>query len=108
MGYDANALYLWALTQDMPTGSYTRCLAENEFKPKGSIQMANEWLEFVAQKAFISVTSSTTRRSILVAEDFLTTDLTPRHRWSISFMAVSGTVTTVFLTEEKKLTRNQW
>ena len=45
MGYDANALYLWALTQDMPTGSYTRRMAENEFKPKGSIRMAIEWLE---------------------------------------------------------------
>ena len=55
MGYDANALYLWALTQDMPTGSYTRHLAENEFKPKGSIRMANEWLEFVAHKESIHI-----------------------------------------------------
>ena len=48
VGYDANALYLWAIMQNMPTGSYTRRLAENEFKPKSSIKMAIEWLEWVA------------------------------------------------------------
>ena len=37
VGYDANALYLWAIMQNMPTGSYTRRLAENDFKLKGSI-----------------------------------------------------------------------
>ena len=42
VGYDAYALYLWALMQNMPTGSYTRRLAENEFKPKSSIKMAIE------------------------------------------------------------------
>ena len=50
VGYDANALYLWALMQNMQTGSYTRRMAENEFKPKGSIKMAIEWLEWVAHK----------------------------------------------------------
>ena len=39
VGYDANAL---ALVKDMPPGSYTRRLAENEFKPKGSVRMAIE------------------------------------------------------------------
>ena len=34
VGYDA--LYHWAVMQNMPTGRYTRRLAENEFKPKGS------------------------------------------------------------------------
>jgi len=42
VGYDANTLYLWAIMQDIPTGSYTRCLAGNEFKPKSSIQMVIE------------------------------------------------------------------
>ena len=37
VGCDANALYLWALMQNMPTGSYRRRLAENEFKPKSSV-----------------------------------------------------------------------
>ena len=55
VGYDANALYLWAVMQNMPTGSYTRRLAENEFKPKGSIKMAIEWLEWVAQKERIHI-----------------------------------------------------
>ena len=50
VGYDANALYLWALMQDMSTGSYTRRLTDNEFKPKSSLRMAIEWLEWVAHK----------------------------------------------------------
>ena len=55
VGYDANALYLWALMQNMPTGSYTRRLTANEFKPKGSIKMAIEWLEWVAHKERIQI-----------------------------------------------------
>ena len=39
----------------MPTGSYTRRLAENEFKPKSSVRMAIEWLEFVAHKERIHI-----------------------------------------------------
>ena len=47
VGYDANALYLWALMQDMPTGWYVRRRAENGFhhqqaQPYG--QMAIQWL----------------------------------------------------------------
>ena len=34
VGYDANALYLWALMQDMPTGWYMRRRAENGFHPQ--------------------------------------------------------------------------
>ena len=33
VGYDANALYLWALMQDMPTGWYTRRREERQFPP---------------------------------------------------------------------------
>ena len=55
VGYDANALYLWAIMQNMPTGSYTRRLAENEFKPKSSVRMAIEWLEWVAHKEGIHI-----------------------------------------------------
>ena len=55
VGYDANALYLWALIQDMPTGSYTRRMAENEFKPKSSVRMAIGWLEWVAHKERIHI-----------------------------------------------------
>ena len=55
IGYDANALYLWALMEDMPTGSYTRRLAEHEFKPKSSIKMAIQWLEWVAHQDRIHI-----------------------------------------------------
>ena len=41
--------------QNMPTGSFTRRLAENEFKPEGSMRMAIEWLEWVAHKERIHI-----------------------------------------------------
>ena len=47
VGYDANALYLWALMQDMPTGWYVRRRAENKFRPQQAQpygQMAIQWL----------------------------------------------------------------
>ena len=47
VGYDANALYLWALMQDMPTGWYVRRHAENGFHPQQAQpygQMAIQWL----------------------------------------------------------------
>ena len=34
VGYDANALYLWAIMQDMPTGWNTRRREENKFRPQ--------------------------------------------------------------------------
>ena len=47
VGYDANALYLWALMQDMPTGWYVRCREENGFRPQQAQpygQMAVQWI----------------------------------------------------------------
>ena len=37
VGYDANALYLWVIMQDMPTGWYTRRREENGFRPQQAI-----------------------------------------------------------------------
>ena len=53
VGYDANALYLWALMQDMPTGWYTRRRAEKQFRPQPAQpygQMAVQWLIWEAAK----------------------------------------------------------
>ena len=47
VGYDANALYLWGIMQDMPTGWYTRRRAETGFRPDVAQpygQMAIQWL----------------------------------------------------------------
>ena len=47
VGYDANALYLWAIMQDMTTGWYTRRREENKFRPQQAQpygQMAIQWL----------------------------------------------------------------
>ena len=51
VGYDANALYLWALMQEMPTGWYTRRRAEKQFRPQPAQpygQMAVQWLTWEA------------------------------------------------------------
>ena len=53
VGYDANALYLWALMQDMPTGWYVRRREENGFHPQQAQpygQMAVQWLTWEAAK----------------------------------------------------------
>ena len=55
LGYDANALYLWAIMQDMPTGSYTRRRAETHFKPEHSRRMADEWIAWEARQRGIKI-----------------------------------------------------
>ena len=53
VGYDANALYLWALMQDMPTGWYVRRRAENGFRPQQAQpygQMAVQWLTWESDR----------------------------------------------------------
>ena len=53
VGYDANALYLWALMQDMPTGWYTRRREERQLRPQQAQpfgQMAVQWLTWEAAK----------------------------------------------------------
>ena len=54
VGYDANALYLWAIMQDMPTGWYTRRREENKFRPQQTQpfgQMAVQWLTWESAKS---------------------------------------------------------
>ena len=51
VGYDANALYLWALMQDMPCGWYTRRCEDKRFQPQQAQpygQMAAQWLTSVS------------------------------------------------------------
>ena len=54
VGYDANALYLWAIMQGMPTGWYTRRREENKFRPQQAQpfgQMAVQWLTWESAKS---------------------------------------------------------
>ena len=51
VGYDANALYLWSISQLMPTGCYIYRTAESNFKPKQSRKYGKtslEWLEWLS------------------------------------------------------------
>jgi len=55
VGYDANALFLWAIMQQMPNGSYTRRREKTGFKKESSIKMASEWLEWEAEQRGIQI-----------------------------------------------------
>ena len=55
VGYDANALYLWAMMQPMPTSTFTRRKAEDHFKPVSSRRMADEWLAWVSHERRIPI-----------------------------------------------------
>ena len=53
VGYDANALYLWAIMQYMPTGWYTRRREEKRFQPQQAQpygHMAVQWLTWEPTK----------------------------------------------------------
>jgi hypothetical protein len=52
VGWDANALYLWSLMQEMPTGLYKRRQEDKDFKaehPFKSGFLAKEWMEWVEE-----------------------------------------------------------
>ena len=49
VGYDANALYLWAIGQPMPEGMFVRRRAENEFRRehRDHYMQAFNWLNYL-------------------------------------------------------------
>ena len=49
VGYDANALYLWALSQPMPVGIYIRRFVEDQFSPKIPLKYVRMyyWMEYL-------------------------------------------------------------
>ncbi|XP_078681482.1 uncharacterized protein LOC144916278 [Branchiostoma floridae x Branchiostoma belcheri] len=59
IGFDANALYLWAVGQQMPTEYYIRRQAETGFVKEYSAssrgRMAKAWLDWVAHKYGIAI-----------------------------------------------------
>ena len=50
IGFDAAALYLWSISQKMPTGAMVRRLEADEFKPKGKEPIAIIWLEWMMEQ----------------------------------------------------------
>ena len=58
VGYDANALYLWCIMQDMPSGCYVRCREEDQFKPHQPDvwgKTASEWIDWVAHTNSLNI-----------------------------------------------------
>ena len=61
IGFDANALYLWALSQQMPTGWYIRRRTENNFKledPFRQSKQATAWLKWIQYKQGLKLTTA--------------------------------------------------
>ena len=58
IGYDANALYLWCIMQDMPSGNCVRRRVEDNFKPYQPDswgKTASEWLDYEAHTNAIKI-----------------------------------------------------
>lgn len=57
VGYDANALYLWSIDQEMPCGPFVRRKAENEFKPekRDRYSLMYDWMDYVAKTKHIKI-----------------------------------------------------
>ena len=84
VGYDANALYLWAI---MPAGQYTRRLESDGFKKQWSGKMAIEWLEWQAYQQQIKIRHEyNIRRKELELVAFQLMDSVPRHKRCFNFM----------------------
>ena len=109
VGYDADALYLWAIMQDMPTGAFTRRREENGFKRKSSSKMATEWLEWKAHEEGIHIRHqmNNTEKTALAKEDFLWMVFTVLLKQSFSSKVAGSTGMTVILPKEKKSTKKE-
>ena len=66
VGYDANALYLWSVMQNMPMGwTRRRRREENKFLPESAQrygQVAAEWLTWEAERTGLSIRHQVNRR----------------------------------------------
>lgn len=53
IGYDANALYLWALDESMPTGPYIRRRADTGFREevRDKYMSAYYWMEWITSES---------------------------------------------------------
>ena len=51
VGFDANALYLWSIGQDMPSGPFVRRKVENDFKPekRDKYCLMYDWMDYMAK-----------------------------------------------------------
>ena len=57
MGFDANALYLWAIGQMLPIGDFVRRKDVNNFSPKVQTKYASafDWLEWTSLKKGVTI-----------------------------------------------------
>ena len=74
VGYDADALYLLAIMQNMPTGSFTRRREETGFKRESSVKLLREWLEWEVENRCIHIQHQFYATEIRIGERRLPVD----------------------------------
>jgi hypothetical protein len=49
LGFDANALYLWSIDQEMPTGTFVRRRLADNFKPqkRDKYTLMYDWMDYL-------------------------------------------------------------
>ena len=108
VGYDANALYLWAIMQNMPTGSFTRRREETNFKKESSTKMATEWLEWKAHEGGIFIRHQMNNTEKRIGERKIPVDgFHGPSQTVFQFMAAGGTGIPVILPKEKNWTKRE-
>ena len=57
IGFDANALYLWAIGQDMPVGPFIRRFSSTGFKPEKRDRIVNmyDWMDYITKTENVEI-----------------------------------------------------
>ncbi|KAJ8020744.1 hypothetical protein HOLleu_40418 [Holothuria leucospilota] len=77
LGFDANALYLWAIMQDMPTGIVLRRRAETGFKPEFTHafqKAAVGWMEWEGKRRGVHIKHGLNGKEVRLGERQLPVD----------------------------------
>jgi G:T-mismatch repair DNA endonuclease (very short patch repair protein) len=77
LGVDANALYLWSMMQDMPTGNARKRLPENDFGYKhvqGNSKVAHGWLQYQGWILGIQIQHSQNEKEFRVGQHSIPVD----------------------------------
>jgi len=97
VGFDANALYLWSIDQQMPTGPFVRRRMEDRFKSKqrDRYTLMYDWMEYLNHSQGLHIqhklNTGKKRRSVRIPS----TNTTPIPTPSTNSTGATGTVTTV-------------
>jgi hypothetical protein len=97
LGFDANALYLWSIDQEIPTGTFVRRRLADNFKPhkRDKFTLMYDWMDYRNHSQGLHIrhklNTGKKRRSVRIPSTATTPILTP----STNSTGATGTVTSV-------------